>query len=418
LGALALAAACGDTDSVTPIVLEAGAEPGSAGVAGSGGASGPGRPAIFSDLPVAGLSDDDGVVFVEGDGLFDAVFREADGLGPLYTKQACSGCHSDGVRGPGFVRKMVAVEADGFTPKADQSALPYGNTAHPLTVGATGPVAPPEGDASIKITRRLGPPVVGRGFLEAIRDDEIERVAAEQAASGGPVKGRINRVTYQSDANADPRFHRLTKGDAVIGRFGLKARIGTLDDFSADAAQGDMGLTSPLRPREVPNPGGVSDDGKAGPDLSLEVVAKMSNYVRMLAIPRRGPLEARGAAIFEQVGCASCHVPSLKTRDDYPVAPIAGVDAPVYTDLLVHDMGEGLADGVREGEAGPRDWRTAPLVALRFNNTYLHDGRARTVEEAVLAHDGPGSEASESVGRWRALSAGDRALVLEFVEAL
>jgi CxxC motif-containing protein (DUF1111 family) len=376
------------------------------------------KPALFSDLPVAGLSEADSATFVEGDGLFDVPFREVDGLGPLYAHQACSGCHDGGVRGPGFVRKMVVVEADNVTPKADQSALAYGNTVHPLTTGATGPVLPPENDPSVKVSRRVGPPVVGRGYLEAIRDDEIERVAAEQAAAPGPVKGRVNRVTYQSEANPDERFHRHRKGDPLIGRFGVKARIGTLDDFSADAAQGDMGITTPLRPVELPNPGALADDGKPGVDLSADIINKMADYVRMLAVPRRGALDPRGAELFAQTGCASCHVPSLKTRADYPIAPLAGVDAFVYTDLLVHDMGPDLADGVVEGDAGPRDWRTAPLVALRFSRTYLHDGRAKTIEEAVLLHGGPGSEAAESAARWQALPEADRATLLAFVKAL
>ncbi|HEU4536681.1 MAG TPA: di-heme oxidoredictase family protein, partial [Polyangiaceae bacterium] len=226
-------------------------------------------------------------------------------------------------------------------------------------------------------------------------------------------------VTYQSEANPDRRFHQLAKGDPVIGRFGLKARLGTLDDFSADAAQGDMGLTSPLRPVELSNPSGASDR-KPGADLSLETINKMANYIRMLGIPRRGPLPPRGAQLFAQVGCAGCHTPSLKTRADYPVAPIAGIDAPVYTDLLLHDMGDALADGLGpgEGDAGPREWRTTPLIGLRFDRTLMHDGRAATVEEAVIAHEGPGSQANVSVARWRALPAADRAVLLAFVEAL
>ncbi len=417
VGGLVAGVACDDGGAVTPFAIDdTTPQQGANGAGGGPGAEAP-RPALFSDLPLAGLSEEEEDTFVEGDGLFDAVFRPADGLGPLYTRQACSGCHDDGVRGPGVVRKMVVVEADGFTPKADQSALPYGNTAHPLVVGATGPVLPPD-DPSVKVTRRVGPAVLGRGYLEAIRDDEIERVAREQAEAGGPIKGRVSRVTYQSEANPDTRFHRHAKGDALIGRFGLKARIGTLDDFSADAAQNDMGLTSPLRPTEVANPGGLDDDGKPGVDISLEHLNTMADYVRLLAIPARGPLAARGRALFAETGCATCHVPSLKTRADYPIAPLAGVDAPVYTDLLLHDMGTALADGVREGDAGPRDWRTAPLVGLRFHNSYLHDGRADTVEQAVLAHEGPGSEAAESAGRWRALSDDDRALLRAFVEAL
>jgi CxxC motif-containing protein (DUF1111 family) len=417
LGGLILAAACDGGEMGQPIVLGEGAVPQNAG-SGGGGSGEPLRPAIFSDLPVAGLSEEDNATFIDGDALFDTPFRQADGLGPLYTHQACSGCHDGGVRGPGFVLKMVTVEADGYTPKADQQlTLPYGNTAHPLTTGVSDPIVPPEGDPSIKVSRRMGPPVVGRGFLEAIRDDEIERVAAEQAASGGPVKGRINHVPYQSEPNPEVRFHRHKPGDQLIGRFGLKARIATLDDFSADAAQGDMGLTSPLRPDEFLNPAGA-EDRKPGPDLTIGTINKMATYVRTLAIPGRGALDPKGPELFAGAGCATCHVPSLKTRADYPIAPLAGVDAQVYSDLLLHDMGPGLADGVAEFEAGPRDWRTTPLTGLRFNANFLHDGRAGTIEEAVEAHDSPGSEASESVARFRALSDAERKALVAFVGSL
>jgi CxxC motif-containing protein (DUF1111 family) len=416
LGGLCVVAACDESEPRSPFSPEAtppGDEP--------TGAAAPG-PAIFSDLPIAGLSEEDEGIFADGDELFDTPFRLADGLGPLFTHQACSGCHSDGVRGPGAVQKMVVVEADGFTPKADQrTLLPYGNTVHPQATEGVLTIMPPAGEASVKVSRRVGPAVVGRGYIEAIRDDEIERVAREQAEHAGSVKGRINHVVYQSEANPDQRFHQLAKGAPVIGRFGLKARLGTLDDFSADAAQSDMGLTSPLRPTELANPSNASDN-KPGPDLSLQTINKMANYIRMLGIPRRGPLEPRGARLFAQVGCASCHTPALKTRADYPIAALADIDAPIYSDLLLHDMGEALADGIGsaagEGEAGPREWRTTPLIALRFNRTLMHDGRAKTVEAAVLAHESPGSQASPSVARWRTLPEADRATLRAFVEAL
>jgi CxxC motif-containing protein (DUF1111 family) len=130
-----------------------------------------------------------------------------------------------------------------------------------------------------------------------------------------------------------------------------------------------------------------------------------------------------GAALFEATQCAACHVPSLQTRADYPIPELAGIDAEVYTDFLVHRMGEVLADGLpvdpsADGQADSFEWRTSPLIGLRFNRTFLHDGRAKTVEEAVLAHEGEGSEANGSVARFRALSGDDRAALLEFVAAL
>jgi CxxC motif-containing protein (DUF1111 family) len=313
---------------------------------------------------------------------------------------------------------MSVVEADGLTPSPDQSKLPFGNTVHPLVAGGgKTPVVPPPGDATIKVTTRVGPPVLGRGYLEAILDSEIERVAADQAASGGTIHGRVNHVVYASEPNTDPRYPTHKKGDILIGRFGLKARIATLDDFTADAMQGDMGITSPLRPTEIPNPDGLTDDAKPGIDVTIDSVNLRADYLRRIAIPRRGAPGSAGEALFARSKCAVCHVPSLRTRPDYPVAVLAGVDAPVYTDLLLHDMGDALSDGTAniDGEGKSRDWRTAPLIGLRFNRSFLHDGRAKTIQDAILGHAGEGNE---SLQLYRALTPAEQQSVLDFVETL
>jgi CxxC motif-containing protein (DUF1111 family) len=255
-----------------------------------------------------------------------------------------------------------------------------------------------------------------------VADAEIERVAAEEAQRTDGIHGLVNHVVYASEANTDTRFHTYAKGDAVIGRFGLKARVATLDDFTADAFQGDMGITSPLRPTEFPNPDGLTDDAKPGIDVSYESVNSRATYVRLLAIPAREPNDS-GRAAFDEALCSACHVPTLKTRASYPVPALTGIDAPIYTDLLLHDMGLALADGLPadpsvDGSAASREWRSAPLIGLRFNRTYLHDGRARTIEDAIMMHRGEGSEASVSVDRFDALSPNDREDLLNFVKAL
>jgi CxxC motif-containing protein (DUF1111 family) len=321
---------------------------------------------------------------------------------------------------------MVSVEADGFTPSADQSLFPFGHTVHPLlAAGATTPIVAPAGHADVKVTIRVGPPILGRGYMEAIDDAEIERAAAAQAARAGAIHGRVNHVTYASQPNPDTRFHTHQPGDEVIGRFGLKARIPTLDDFTADALQGDMGITSPLRPTEIANPDGLTDDLKTGVDVTIDSVNTRANYVRTTAIPLRAT-DARGAALFQQAECGVCHAPTMRTRSDYPIAQLAGIDAPVYTDMLLHDLGTALADGIVEGEATPRDWRTAPLIGLRFNATLMHDGRvpvmkadvAQAVHAAILAHASDGSEANESVSLYQAMSEADRQALLDFVKSL
>jgi CxxC motif-containing protein (DUF1111 family) len=182
-----------------------------------------------------------------------------------------------------------------------------------------------------------------------------------------------------------------------------------------------MGITSPLRPTEFANPDGLLDDMKPGVDVSYDSVNRRANYVRLLAIPSRR-VEDSGAALFASTGCATCHVPSLRTRADYPVTALADIDAPIYSDLLLHDMGPDLADGIPQdsidGQAGSFDWRTAPLIGLRFNRSYMHDGRAKTIEQAILSHRGEGSEGNASVDAFEALSAADQEALLSFVGAL
>jgi CxxC motif-containing protein (DUF1111 family) len=204
----------------------------------------------------------------------------------------------------------------------------------------------------------------------------------------------------------------------LIGRFGVKARMAALDDVVADALQGDMGLTSALRPVELPNPDGLTDDLSPGVDVPDENLAALVGYTRLLDIPPRHPPDTQGAALFDSVGCAVCHVRTLRTRAVWPTPQLAGIDAPVFTDLLLHDMGEGLADGQEEAAAGPRDFRTAPLIGLSYLPAYLHDGRAGTLRAAILAHGSPGSEAAATIQRFEALGAADQEALLAFVAGL
>jgi CxxC motif-containing protein (DUF1111 family) len=376
-----------------------------------------------ADQPLAGLTSADLARFDEGDALFDLPYRVNDGLGPLYIRSSCGSCHAEAGKGPGGATKFQVIDAATGMPVAGAPETRDGYTERPYAVaGATTPLLAPAGPLaghSLLRSSRLGPTVMGRGYLEAIDDAEIERVEAEQARRDDGIHGRINRVTYHSQASeAVPLPHPGTTG--LIGRFGLKARVATLDDFTADAFQGDMGMTSPLRPTEPPNPDGLGDDLKPGVDLPVATVVAVAAYVRTLAIPARDPSAASGDGprLFAEALCAACHVPALRTRADYPLPALAGIDAPVYSDLLLHDMGDGLADGQLDESAGPREWRTAPLVALRLQRSFLHDGRARTIEAAIAAHASPGSQANPAVDRWNQLAGPDRAALLSFVSSL
>ena len=383
-----------------------------------------------SDSPIAGLDARWSERFAAGDAVFEHSYRPAEGLGPLYIRASCAGCHAADSKGPGGVQKFVVLDEEGL-PVDDPSALPYGDTERPYTTaGATTPVLAPEhpeavGGAAVQTSLRLGPAVFGRGYLEAIDEDAILALERAQISGEGGVRGRAAWVCRGSAANPDQPFHDERGGACgLLGRFGLKATLASLDDFTAKAFLGDMGLSSPLRPHELPNPDGLLDDERLGVDLDADELNLAADYVRLLALPERSPARFDGAPLpdgparFAALGCDRCHRPSLPTRADYPVPELAGIDAPVFTDLLLHDMGEGLADGLAEGAAGGRDWRTAPLIGLRFFGRYLHDGRAEDLAEAIALHASPGSEANRSVAAFQALSAADQARLIAYLETL
>ncbi|HEY0462785.1 MAG TPA: di-heme oxidoredictase family protein [Polyangiaceae bacterium] len=350
-------------------------------------------------LPLSAATDDELLRFREGDALFEATVRESDGLGPLYVRDSCAACHQGDGRGPGFVNKFAPSRA---LSRAELSnLLPFGATERPfVTASAKLPLLSPDLGQLTRV-RRLPPAVFGRGYLEAISEQELERIAQLASARTGSVRGRPNRLK-----------------SGAIGRFGLKARLATLEDFTADALNGDMGVTTPLRPHEPAGPEGLDDDSKPGVDFDAARVARISDYVRLLEIPVRKSQEDDARALFSAVGCATCHVPSLHTDPHFRVASLADIDAPIFSDLLLHDMGQALSDGQYEEDARPREFRTAPLLGLRFLSTLLHDGRAHNVAEAIEAHGAADSEGRVSVQRYRELSADDRARLVRFVEAL
>lgn len=370
-----------------------------------------------TDLPLAGLSDELLDRFAEGDRLFEVTFTPADGLGPLSIRQSCAACHEGGGRGPGFVEKRANVDAQG-RPVPGQPALPHGNTVRRQhSAGATSSIDSLP-SPSLLASRRVGPVVWAAGAIEAVDEAELFRHEAEQAQRTDGVSGRVHLVTYQSDGSTDHAVHRAKRGDRVVGRFGVKARLGYLDDFAADAFQGDMGLTSTLRPTEPTNPDGLTDDLKPGVDIDASSLAFVVDYLRLLRLPARRRVPASGAAAFGKATCDVCHIPSLRTRSDVTVPPLAGVAVALYTDVLLHDLGPSFSDGLVEGDASPTEFRTPPLVGLRFLRSFLHDGRAATLDEAILLHGAEGSEARASVDAYRGLTDAERRALLDFLSSL
>ncbi len=366
-----------------------------------------------SDDPIAGLDAPMLQRFAAGDADFAHVFRPSEGLGPRFIRRTCEGCHADDGRGPGVVERVVAP-----TPTSAES-LEAGAVFRPSAVAPLSDLRLPTG---VRRLRRLPPAVFGRGYLDAVLDSELARVERHQARTG-VVSGRVVHAARSSRIPAREGYGH------AYGRFGLKAERSDLEDFVAGAYLDDMGLSSPHRPEEPDQP---SEDARPGIDVDRETVERVADYVRLLAIPSR--TAEVGSEVFAEVGCADCHVPSLRTDPAYPIPQLAGIDAPIFSDLLVHDMGEALSsapapepppplDGLHDvgtalrgaTEVQPVEWRTSPLIGIRHLSALLHDGRARNVTEAIEAHAG---EAAPSRARFERLVPARRARLVRYVESL
>ncbi|HWA13177.1 MAG TPA: di-heme oxidoredictase family protein [Burkholderiales bacterium] len=298
--------------------------------------------------------------------------------------------------------ERVASLADGEVVRLREPAVRISGAAY-------GPLGP-----DVMTSARVAPALVGMGLLDAVPDSTLLALAARAPAGG--IRGKVNRVWD------------LAAQRPAIGRFGLKANHPNLRQQVAAAFIGDIGLSTTLFPEQNCPP--VQTLCKemmfaGSPEVTQQRLAAVTAYLRTLAVPaRRGlddPQVRRGEALFAGAGCAECHVPELRTGE-FPEAPLLSnqVIHP-YTDLLLHDMGEGLADHRPDYLAGGRDWRTAPLWGLGLsetvngNATLLHDGRARNAVEAILWHGGEAADAREA---FSALPREDRAALLAFLSSL
>ena len=282
------------------------------------------------------------------------------------------------------------------------------------TFSVTDPAFGPLGE-DVVLGPRLAPQVVGAGLLEAIPEAAVLEAADPGDEDGDGISGRPNHVW-------DDRA-----GAKALGRFGWKANVPTVEQQVANAFHGDIGITSELHPdQNCPPSQAVCEAAPSGgdPELTDERLGAVTFYNRTLAVPAMrepddGDVRA-GAEVFEEVGCASCHTPDQHTGPA-DVAALADQEIHPYTDLLLHDMGAGLADGRADFDASGSEWRTPPLWGIGLadqvngHRFLLHDGRARTLEEAILWHGGEGEASREA---FRTASAEDRARLIAFLEAL
>jgi CxxC motif-containing protein (DUF1111 family) len=267
----------------------------------------------------------------------------------------------------------------------------------------------------VLVSPRLAPPVFGSGLLEAIPESALLAAADPDDSDGDGVSGRPNMVT---DA---------VTGETTLGRFGWKANVATVEEQVSAAFSGDIGITSALFPDEdctsVQTECAAAPTG-GDPEIPADRLEKVVFYIRTLAVPARRNLDspdvAAGADLFTELGCAGCHQPRQETGESEITALADQVIFP-FTDLLLHDMGPALADGRPDQEATGSEWRTPPLWGLGLTETvsgatfFLHDGRARSVEEAILWH---GGEAERSADGFRSLSSEQRSRLLAFLESL
>jgi CxxC motif-containing protein (DUF1111 family) len=271
----------------------------------------------------------------------------------------------------------------------------------------------PLGDDAM-IGPRLAPPLVGLGLLEAIPEDTIVALASRAPIAG--IRGRVNRVWDES------------QGKTVLGRFGLKANHGSVREQVAIAFLNDIGLSSPVYPDQncPPVQKVCKEQMVAGkPEITMRRLEATELYIRALTVPVRrqpdDPHVRRGEELFARAHCSVCHVPESKTGESASLPQLAKQTIRPYTDLLLHDMGDGLADGRPDFLAGANEWRTPPLWGIGLSetvnggNAFLHDGRARSFTEAILWH---GGEASASREAFRNFTREDRAALLSFLNSL
>ena len=415
-------------------------------------------------LPAANLNRKDLRIFFFGNRLFNtnwvvapASVKSLDGLGPIFNRVSCSGCHLRDGRGrppektgdklqsmlirlsvPGKSevggpnphphygdqlndRAILSVPSEGrpiIETKEISGSFEDGTPYHlfaPIyrfTDLAYGPLG-----EDIKISPRVAPPVFGLGLLEAIREEDILATADPDDQSGNGISGRANWVWDQPT------------GKKKIGRFGWKANSASLQHQNAAAAIGDIGLTSTLFPQANCPPiqkiclsqAALSDDV----NLSDKFLAKLTFYTQTLAVPARrnvnSPDVLAGEELFSAIGCSACHTPTYVTGAHPTVAALSNQTIHPFSDLLLHDMGEGLADNRPDFEATGREWRTPPLwgigltKAVNKHTRFLHDGRARSIEEAILWHGGEAEPAKE---QFRLLPLEQRTQLLNFLKSL
>jgi CxxC motif-containing protein (DUF1111 family) len=395
----------------------------------------PGSPAEedVRDGTIEGMTSSQVRQHLAGDEEFGRVFGVADGLGPVFVAASCEQCHAgDGPGHPVFnLRRFGRYTPDGFDPLIHLGGPQLQHRAIP---GYPAEVVPAEATGLAAFTP---PGVTGLGLLDAVEDQTLLDLADPDDADGDGISGRVQLLEPSEVIEAAIGLERLgspdpdARGTLVdgrhIGRFGKKGLTVNLLHQTVGAYQQDMGITSDLLVEDLftPGAGARASDDVADPEVSSAAVANVVFYLKTLRAPsRRGADDAEvlaGEQIFQTIGCAACHVPTLTTGAS-EIEVLDRVEFHPYTDLLLHDMGPELDDGYSEGRALTSEWRTPPLWGVGLHEAFqggraffLHDGRATTLEEAIELHGGEGSTSRDAFSD---LSPDDRARLIRFLRSL
>lgn len=364
------------------------------------------------DGPLEGLTPAEQAQFLAGDIAFnDEVFTVKNGLGPLFVATTCGSCHAgDGKGHPFTTLTRFGQTLPNVPPDLSIGGPQLQNRAIP---GFT-PEQLPDGMPSMRLTP---PAVTGLGLLAALADEQILAYVDPDDLDGNGISGVPNYVN-PPDYFIPQWFHQEVNGQ-FIGRFGKKAAAIDLLQQTATAYNQDIGITSTFEPVDAHS--GLTID----PEVSDQAIRDVVFYLRTLKAPiQRSPENQQiiqGKALFNQIQCGSCHIPEWTTLSS-DIAALSNKTFYPYTDLLLHDMGPDLDEGVTEGSAETYEWRTPPLWGLGLSPNsqggqyfLMHDGRAGSIDEAILMH---GGEAQNSKVQFEALTSTEKQALIKFLESL
>jgi CxxC motif-containing protein (DUF1111 family) len=364
------------------------------------------------DGPVAGLTESENIRFQRGDVAFnDVIFTPETGLGPLFVANACGSCHPGDGKGHPFTTLTRFGQSDGT---GNQYTHLGGPQLQNRAIPGFEPETLPEGVGFTKLT----PPAnTGLGFIDAVPDAEILAWADSDDLNGDGISGVPNWVSMKSYLNERPET--IEVNGKYIGRFGKKGAAYDLHQQTSQAYNEDIGITSTYESFDTHS--GIAID----PEITDQTVQDVVFYLKTLKAPIARNTTDReivaGSGLFNSIGCANCHRPEMKTGAS-SIAALENKAFHPYTDLLLHDMGPGLDDGYTEGSAKTSEWKTPALWGLGLSKfsqggSYflLHDGRARSIDEAILLHGGEGKASKEN---YESLSATDKHALIRFLESL